>query len=139
MSIYFITLVYSPNKKSCHIPEKVSVPRTAGFIASSESVKSECGLHESPWVLEAKPGQQIKISLLDFDWDNTTDMDENCKVNYGYILDLESDDVINICGRGAREKVVFTSVGHEVQIVLNAENVQKYRFLLKYEGMFLKI
>lgn len=98
------------------------------------SLDTSCGLHGTPWIIEALPGQHIDIKMTDFDWSNGTFIDNECPMNYGYILDLESDDVISLCGGTDRVKYVYQSIGHTVQIILESNNLESKAFLLELQG-----
>ena len=102
------------------------------YIASESSLTSECGLHGSPWILEAEKGQNIDIVIFDFDWKNVTSND--CAINYGYILDMHSDDVISICGGSQREKHVYQSTGNSVQVIIERNMLENSRFILQFQG-----
>ena len=131
--IYIICLVHSPKRSSCSGPEIVHVGTKEQFISSQDSAESSCGTHNSPWVLEAKLGQKIKVELQDFSWDPEATNHIGCGVKYGYILDVGTDDIINICGGTTRENELYTSTGNRLQIVLESNDKQK-RFLLRYKG-----
>ena len=111
------------------------------YLASQVSIDTSCGLHESPWILEAKPGQQVTIDLIDFTWKNKTSgsnpsyRHSSCDINYGYILDMETDDVINICGGGDREKRVYESSGNRVQIIIEGSVLGSHQFVIKFKGI----
>ena len=110
------------------------------YLSSVISQQRSCGLHNTPWILQAKPGQQIAITLLDFSWTNINKTNTNegnsdrCPNSYGYILDIESDDVVSLCGGGVREKHLYLSTSHIVQVVLDSLALQKYSFLIAYKG-----
>ena len=133
-------LVHIPNKGRCISQEKVLVKKKPGYIASRTSKQTSCGKHGSPWILESKPGQRINITLDDFSWENTTDNigPMKCGIKYGYILDMESDDVISICGGGRnRQEHIYLSKGNSVQIVLESAVLDNSYFLIKYEGIYI--
>ena len=117
-------------------PETVTISKQTGFISSQKSLETSCGFHGSPWILEAKPGQRINISLIDFGWSQNP-TPTGCNKKYGYIIDTKTDDIINICGGLERERLLYVSDGHRVQLVLEIQANRDSRFLIKYEGMKL--
>ena len=126
-----------PKSRICNEREKVSAQKQVSYLSSLISENTSCGLHNTPWILQAEPGQQINITLVDFSWNNNksnTDNGYNGRCNYGYILDVESDDVISLCGGREREKHLYLSTSHTVQVVLDSLALQKYSFLIAYKG-----
>ena len=123
-----------PQRQTCKSSENLETDSNIRYVSSLVSRNKSCGFHNSPWILKSKPGQQIEISLLDFSWTNTSG-DGNCFKSYGYILDVESDDVINICGGTWREKHLYRSGSNSVQIVLDQVAVQGNYFLIAYKGI----
>lgn len=119
-------------------PEKIIAEKTFSYLASKTSKESSCGSHEAPWILEAVAGQKLELHMIDFGW-KETDESENaaCPISYGYILDMVSDDVISICGGGKRQKLLYSSVGSSVQIMLEKTAVGTHNFLLQFKGRFL--
>ena len=95
---------------------------------------TKCGLHKSPWVLQAKKGQQIEVGLIDFSWMNSSD---NCNSIYGYMLDTK-DDIINICGGGQRQRHLYLSEGNILQISMHESALEQHRFLLSFKGIIGK-
>ena len=130
-----IITVYIPLNQRCNTPEKVKISRDPTFITSTTSLETSCGLQGSPWILEALPGQHLDITIIDFAWNNESVGLQQCPVNYGYILDMESDDVITICGGAKREKYLYQSIGHTVQIIIEANGLESHPFMLEFEGI----
>ena len=52
------------------------------------------------------------------------------------MMDLKTNDVIPLCGGLVRERPLFLSEGHIVQIVLNnnGQNNNNSNFLIKFKG-----
>ena len=136
---HFNFSVFLPQRQTCTSAENVEAESKSNYLSSIVSRDTSCGFHKSPWILKSKPGQQIEISLLDFSWDNKSNVDAvgspgNCMKNYGYIVDIESDDIINICGGTVREKYIYTSRSNSVQIVLDPLSLQNHFYLISYKG-----
>ena len=126
--------VYVPKRDRCRAPERIVAHKKSAYLSSKTSLQTFCGVHESPWILEAKPGQQIELTLIDLSWTNNSESRSRCPLNYGYILNMDSDDVIKICGGIKAEQILYSSVGHRIQIVLEMTSVQNYNFLIKFQG-----
>ena len=128
-----------PQRKVCTSPEQIDVDSKIKHLSSLVTQETSCGLHNSPWLLTSKPGQLIEISLLDFSWDNVSlpkdgEASRNALRNYGYILDIESDDVINIYGGKHRNKLLYSSISNKVQITFSQPALEMYNFMLEYRG-----
>ena len=131
-----------PQRKACSSREKIDVESKRKYLSSLVTQETSCGLHNSPWILTSQPGQLIEMSLLDFAWDNASIVEDSeasrdCLKNYGYILDIESDGVINICGGSYRNKHLYTSHSNNVQVVFNQQALEKSNFILAYQGNHL--
>ena len=110
----------------------ITIGQGEDILASSMSLNTRCGLHDTPWLLQAEPGQKINLTITDFAWKNDTV--RGCSQRYGYMLDTESDDVINICGGIQRKRALYLSTGYSLQVVLDENAVKKYKFLIQFQG-----
>ena len=52
--------------KSCQGNKNVRLNLPEGNLASIITQETWCGTLDSPWLVEAKPGQRINISMYDF-------------------------------------------------------------------------
>ena len=52
---------------NCQLMSFVRVDATEGYIASSVTERTGCGTIDTPWHINAQPGQRINITLWDFD------------------------------------------------------------------------
>ena len=137
-SILFIS-VHIPNTDKCHSPQKITVTSRDQYISSEISKKLGCGMESAPWVLEAKEQQKINVTFIDFDWKvkSREESPVRCPVKYGYMIDIITNDVIHICGGLVRERPLFLSEGHTVQIVFDGsiESDDNPNFLIKFKGI----
>ncbi len=124
--------------EGCHAtPTKL--PASHGFVSSHVAYESGCGSVSSPWLLEASPGQRIRVSLLDFGWDPSLPADQapssHCSL-YGYISERSININMTLCGGRSRQSQVYTSTSGslQIQIVRNPAEETSSRFLLQYEG-----
>lgn len=58
--------VISADKQDCQSHRPLVVTNRTGYLASLTSAETGCGTSESPWYIEALPGQRINITLFDF-------------------------------------------------------------------------
>ena len=126
-----------PPSKHCISSHEIQVSGPAHFLSSVVTETSQCGLHGNPWTLHAQKGQKIQLKLIDFAWTNQTVQDSNvCSKKYGYILNTNTDDIINICGGREKERIIYASEWHKLLIVFEGALLSDHRFLIGYEGMF---
>ena len=121
----------------CRRQESIKAGSSEKFLSSVVSLETKCGLHSTPWVIEAKEGQQIEIALTDFSWRNETSDFMKCTHKYGYMLDTQHDDVISICGGGKRQRDIYLSEGSSLQIILDENMLSLHRFIISYKGEYL--
>ena len=108
----------------------LSVSNLQGTIKPTQSLQSGCGEDLNALVLEALPGQQFYITMLDFYWSNRSA--QACDVIYGTLYDFERKESRNLCGGGRRNVEVMLTHGHRVKITFNTHSASK--FVLQYEG-----
>lgn len=104
-----------------------------------------CGRRSQPWIMEAQPGQRIKVSMIDFNGIVRHGSDDasaevhnfrSCRSSYGYIEDRDVNENVSICGdRKERETVLYTSKGNEIRLILTQEIEQYYNFLIQFQGI----
>ena len=134
VSLVTFVLVYTPPFKRCTRSQTLMVTMSAKYLASIISLETGCGLTDSPWVLQAKAGQNINISLTSFKYDITNNISQGCGTQYGYIFDLDTEQIVNLCCSGEKTQMVYQTKGHQVQILLHKDAVEKYSFIIKYQG-----
>ena len=103
--------------------------------------KSPCGSYPSPWLLHAKPGQRLNITLLDLSWSKKSSGHSHgiqfCN-SFGTVREYgigpgSSDVTQDICGlSNQRLSAVYTSSGDMVDIVIH--NAEAQMFLLIING-----
>ena len=123
------------------------IPATApsGYIASITALETWCGTSDTPWIIEALPGQRINITLHDFgvanDYEDSQSswdyggMDSNCDVNYAVIKEEDPHRSTSVCGGHQRQSHVYTSIRNkvEIQLIPRSRLTTNY-FLLHYQG-----
>ena len=126
-----------------------------GYILSSVTAKTGLGSRNCPWLIKAKPGQRINVTVYDFSSRSRTDdvakksliqgtaskaicpvyatLSEGGKM-FGGVLDTTR---IGICGSEKRRRWVYTSRGSSLSVKMvnmSADSAKNINFMLKYEG-----
>ncbi len=52
--------------KLCQIHDHLKLTAPSGHIANVVTEETRCGGDDAPWLIEAKPGQRINLTLYDF-------------------------------------------------------------------------
>ena len=105
------------------------------MISSQSADTKGCGSSNSPWIISAKPGQTINISIVDFSAESTKSNMVTCPAVYGYIRERALGINHTICGGRHREGALYTSKTNTVEIQILSRNTRGDRnFLLKYSG-----
>lgn len=147
----FYFAVVLPGETRCYGPSAGTLvtAQGEGYVSSYVTQQTSCGTTESPWLLRAKVGQKINVSLIDFTslslgmsssgGSGTSGASDVCVV-YATIRDGNGQLTQTVCGGiGKRLSHVFTSVSNslEVRLVgkLQQSKAEGY-FLLKYAGLF---
>ena len=71
-------------KELCTGPLEIKGP--LGYLSSHIAEKNGCGTLDSPWFVTVEPGQQIQITLLDFNWSESIAHSKSGKVSLGVQL-----------------------------------------------------
>ena len=132
----FIFSVYRP--PNCMVSAEVHVGSRLNYLSSETTKSLKCGEESNPWELKAKPGQKINMTFIDFNWKvrSRSDASENCPVRYGYIVDVETNDIVHLCGDLTRERHLYTSKGHYVQVLIHKDVLDKDNFLIGFKGEY---
>lgn len=133
--------VVTAPKDSCSIRDHGTMGHKGiqgGYIANIVTEATSCGSLDRPWLLEAPSGQNIKITLHDF---NVSSRDPDQFVEgipqICQVLAVIKENAIKssetICASISRNKWVYTSVTNSMEIRIVSKNKNSY-FLLEYEG-----
>ena len=116
-------------------------PDLSGTLPPAAIAQAGCGTDYRPLVLEAQPGQQIALTMLDFyaTGNGSSSMSRgasSCASVYGQLYDLESEQSQRICGGGGQRqtRVILTSA-HRLQIKIELGAAAK--FMLQFKGLWL--
>ena len=64
--IYLFFSVLSVDRSLCRSSRSIRITAQEGLIGSVISQETWCGSGAAPWLIEALPGQNINISLIDY-------------------------------------------------------------------------
>ena len=107
-----------------------------GMISSQSADTKGCGSSNSPWIISAKPGQTINISIVDFSAESTKSNMVTCPAVYGYIRERALGINHTICGGRHREGALYTSKTNTVEIHISSRNTRGDKhFVIKYIGI----
>ena len=110
------------------------------YLSSQITEDFGCGEESKPWIIKAKEGQKINLTFIDFNWEliSRDEARVNCPVKYGYVVDEDSNDIVNLCGGLVRERSLYVSKGDKVQILLAKSVLSNVKFLIGYQGICLR-
>ena len=130
-----IFVVYAPPMGECSNSGIKAVSRFS-YLSSITTEQFGCGEESRPWIIKAEEGQKINITFIDFQWKLTSrnQAKVSCPVRYGYVVDEISNDIVNLCGGLMRERSLYISKGHKVQILLSKSVLNSVKFLIGYKG-----
>ena len=134
---YYILIFLTANNE-CSGSRPTSLVEQEGMISSQSADTKGCGSSNSPWIISAKPGQTINISIVDFSAESTKSNIVTCPAVYGYIRERALGINHTICGGRHREGALYTSKTNTVEIQILFRNTRGDKhFILKYTGIFI--
>lgn len=135
MDICLCIAVTSGQASLCRPNNHIRVTQPLGYLSSAVTEATNLGSLDCPWLLEARPGQTLRITLFDFNWAVGSAPDPVCHV-YAIIKEAAASNSETICAGSLRVQEVYTSITNvvEVRLVAARRDKPKGNFLLKYEG-----
>ena len=145
----FSFAVARPNQELCQANGFIKLEATSGYLSSLVTEETGCGTSATPWILEALPGQQINLTLLDFTF-NTLGSAFNLEYGDSFdgitlpgcrdlivVKETDRETRLSNCFIRKRETLVYTSATNtiEVQVLPNREEDEP-QFLLYYTGLY---
>ncbi|ELT99578.1 hypothetical protein CAPTEDRAFT_201733 [Capitella teleta] len=114
----------------CQANQVMRATHSEQYISSDDISKSYCARIGRRLEVQAKPGQQINITLIDFMWGSSR---SGCNA-YGHITDQQTGRQTTICGGQTRKNNLMLSISSTVFISTDRldDNV---RFLLKIQAL----
>ena len=129
--IFYLAATVPHNGPSCVLSSHSS----EGVISSHVLDVNGCGSARSPWSIEARAGQTVELSLLDFEALNRARHYSlsMCYQVYGFVVEKTLNINYTICGQQIRDSVIYRSNTNRIQLHLKED--ANYNFLLKYKCM----
>ena len=62
----FLRAVLPPNRIDCRRTGGVVLRQQSGVIGSVVTEETDCGSADAPWIIQARPGQTINLTMHDF-------------------------------------------------------------------------
>ncbi len=114
---------------------------SAGYITNSITMDTNCGSMTSPLIITVLPGQQINLTLYNFDPLQPKHQDYNipdteCDI-YAHVIDKVTERSVPICRGGARIKHAYISTNNSIELVLyktHNDGSQFGPFIIYYKG-----
>ena len=95
-----------PSRELCQSTGFIKLEATSGYLSSLVTEETGCGTASTPWILEALPGQNINLTLLDFTF-----------ATIGSSFNLEySDSFDGILWPGCRDLIVVKEAERETRL-----------------------
>ena len=129
----------APDANQCQTP--IALTNRTGFLASVTSDETGCGNADTPWAIQAHPGQRINITLIDFTPDSSrvlTSSDgvrRTCRV-YATVREGKGHRSSTICGGNGRVRTVLVSKNDavEIRIISSQHPAKPINFILMFQG-----
>ena len=118
---------------SCSSSKENRLTGNTGYISSIMTDTKGCGSHRSPWIISVKPGQTIRLQLIDFAANQHASTLVSCPVIYGYVVERTLGINHTICGGRHRQEELYVSKTNTIEVVLLSRN-KGANFLIKYAG-----
>jgi hypothetical protein len=100
------------------------------YLSSEDISKSYCARAGRQLQVQARPGQQINVTLIDFMWGSGR---SGCHA-YGHITDQQTGRQTTICGGQQRMNNLMLSISSTIFISVDRLDDDE-RFLLKIQGI----
>ena len=119
----------------------VEITLPSGLIPSILSQETPCGTYKAPWLIKAPPGQNIRITLIDY---SVVPLDSRVQapsaavcVAYASIREKGVRAPFTLCGGREFEQEVYRSQSNAVEIIVQGAQ-QKYQryFVIQYSCMY---
>ncbi len=119
----------------CQVLKRLDLSSTSGYLSSLEAEASNYGTPSCPWVIQADPGQRVRLKLLNFGRlaaSPSRDCYEMVVVKEGE----RSRRSITSCEESSRDEAMFESEGSEVTVeFVTSTKLEKLpKFMIHYES-----
>jgi hypothetical protein len=120
------------DQQACRSCDYVKLTSTSGYISSLVTEETGCGSPDCPWLIEANPGQTIKVRLMDYarpEIENGQSPGlDMCRV-YAVLKEESTRKSVTICGGNQRQVDVYTTTGNSLGVRILGKNNMEERLL----------
>ena len=135
--------VILPETTNCRVARAAKLTQVHGFLSNLVTAETGCGSVVSPWLIEAKSGQRVNVTLWNFAMDKAGDLARSLGANsclkYAILTETDKKHHKVVCGDFSRISHVYTSVGSSLDVRIqglpSSSSTGPY-FLLEYQSMF---
>ncbi|ELT98119.1 hypothetical protein CAPTEDRAFT_225957 [Capitella teleta] len=124
-------------REMCEGSDYLQLTAPSGILSSALVADTGCGSQTCPWVLRARPGQHLNLTLMDFSHLDQLAVDESqkatCQRYVSIREDLSSKDVTSCSHDYARERHIYESTTNSIQLTLFADRESSVHYLIHYE------
>ena len=121
----------------CHHGNNISIDisKAPVTVPSFMAMKTQKGTEQCPLFIHTTPGQRINITLTNFN--RFTEDQSGVPGCYKFIeiFEMDKKTVIPECMGGARQRLVYTSRSHVIEVHILARN--DVYFFLEFKGILL--
>ncbi|ELT99577.1 hypothetical protein CAPTEDRAFT_201732 [Capitella teleta] len=115
----------------CQLRQRaLQITNDVQYISSADLSSAYCARQQGNVVLQAKPGQQINVTLMDFTWGMPSS--SGC-TSFGTISDYQTGRTRSICGGQTREEEVMLSISSTV--LITPPDSGSHRFLYRVQAL----
>ena len=134
----FVFSVAGLGSNRCSNTEPNVLQAGPNMISSHVTDETGCGSARSPWLIQAKAGQTIEISLVDFKALDRARSQSlvTCSDVYGFVVEKTLNINQTICGNKQRDSVVYRLKTNNVEIYVKKDTGAN--FVIKYTSEWCK-
>ena len=137
-NVYIFVSVVTAGASQCELQGRLPVTATTGFLSSLQTESKGLGTRSCPWILKAKTGQRLALSLLYF---NPLGDDPSLKQGCGYqlaeVIDGGDTVTVSTCDGQDSSRPYYVSKTNQltIQLVSRATLEMLGKFLISYQGI----
>lgn len=143
-SCHFTVAMGTPD--DCREHNQVTLKSQSGYLSSLMTEETGYGLAGCPWRIKARPGQNLEVSVLDFNLlahfesGNDPYSDEFsgwCPVSL-VIEDQDNMKDVILCNGGQRQRHLYSSTSNQLLLhfVLHQVHEPHYYYLVQFKGIY---
>ena len=115
------------------------IAQSEGYLASDVTYRTGCGSPASPWLIQAKSGQQIRLSLIDFAHANASSTAQKCTA-YATVRDLSTSVTSRVCQQSTLNEEILVATGNQLEVrILTQQSALNHYFMLHFKGQCIVV